>query len=357
MTHEQEQFLMSLIACPGPSNFEEGVQSIWRKETSKATTDIEILPHGNNVATLKGAQDISVMIIGHADEVGLIIKYISESGFLYVQNVGGVDPGMLPSQRVRILSSKIGAVVPGVVGRTSVHLMEKGESPKLKYSDVWIDIGAKNREEAEKLVAIGDVIIYGEDYQRLHGTRATARCFDNRIGIYIVAEVLKKLASRRDELKATVYGVSSIQEETGIWGAGGVGFAKNPTLAIALDVMPCTDSPGISRELHGDTKVSGGVVIDRGIRTNRKISKQLIAIAQEKSIPFQINIENGHTHTDADPISAVRAGIPVGVLSAPTRYLHSSCEVLDLEDLDHMVELLTEFILTLHDGIDFRPGV
>jgi endoglucanase len=264
---------------------------------------------------------------------------------------------MLPSHRVRILSSKTNGLVPGVVGLTSVHLKGKEDSGKVRYSDIWIDIGAATKEEAEALVAIGDVVIYGEGYQRLHGTRATARCFDNRIGLYIVAETMRNLAARKNELTATVFGLSSVQEETGLWAARHAGFSMNPTLAIAVDVMPSTDSPGISKELHGDTRVSGGAVIDRGIRTNKKISRMLVATAEEKSIKFQINIENGDTHTDADPISSQKAGIPIGVISAPTRYLHSACEVLDLVDLDHCVNLLTEFILSLKDGMDFRPGV
>jgi putative aminopeptidase FrvX len=168
---------------------------------------------------------------------------------------------------------------------------------------------------------------------------------------------MRALNARKSELKATVYGVSSIQEETGVWGARNVGYALNPTLAIAIDVMPCTDSPGISRELHGETKVSGGVVIGKGIRSNKKISNALVALAEKQAIPFQIDIENGNTSTDADPISMVRNGIPIGVLSAPTRYLHSACEVLDLVDLDHIVKLLTEYILSLDAKLELRPGV
>jgi endoglucanase len=357
MTDQQEQFLIRLIDTPGPSNHEEEVQRVWREEVQPAADRIDIDPHGNHIAVLNADQPISVMIAGHSDEVGLIVKYIADSGFLYVAPVGGVDPTMLPSHRVRILSSKTKSVVPGVVGLTSVHLKAKEETGKVKYSDIWIDIGASNKQEAEKLVSIGDAVIYGEGYQRLAGTRATARCFDNRIGIYVVAEVMRNLAARRSELSATVYGLSSVQEETGLWAAGHAGFGYQPTLAIAVDVMPSTDSPGISKELHGDTRVSGGAVIDRGIRTNKKISRMLEQTAEEKTIAYQINIENGHTHTDADPISSQRAGIPIGVVSAPTRYLHSACEVLDLTDLDHCVELITEFILRVKPGMDFRPGL
>lgn len=357
MTHEQEQFLQALIECPGPSNYEENVQKLWRDQISSHVDDIQVDVHGNNIATIKGSGSVSVLIVGHADEIGLIVKYISDTGFVYVAPVGGVEPGILPSHRVRILSSRTNSVIPGVVGRTSVHLKEKGDEGKMKFTNVYIDIGAKNKEEADKLVAIGDVVIYGEDYQKLHGTRATARCFDNRIGIYIVAETMKNIAAKKSELKATVYGVSSIQEETGLWAAGHAAYRTDPTMAIAVDVMPCTDTPGISKEMHGDTKVSGGAVIDKGIRINRKLSSRLINVAEAKSIPFQISIENGHTHTDADPISSIKGGIPIAVVSAPTRYLHSAIEVLDLTDLDHCVTLLTEFILSLDDSIELRPGI
>ena len=356
MTTQQEQFLQLLIDTPGPSNHEEEVQRIWREEIRSSVDTIDVDAHGNNIATLKAGTELSILLAGHSDEVGLIVKYIAENGFIYVMNVGGVDPGMLPSHRVRILSSITGKIVHGVVGLTSVHLKGKEDTGKLKYSDVWLDIGAVSKEEAEKLVAIGDVVIYGEGYQRLAGTRATARCFDNRIGIYIVAETMKNLALRKGELSATVYGLSSVQEETGLWGARHAGYSTQPTLAIAIDVMPCTDSPGISKELHGDTKMSAGAVIERGIRTNKKISKMLVATAVGKAIKYQINIENGDTHTDADPISSQRSGIPIGVISAPTRYLHSACEVLDLTDLDACVNLLTEFVLSLKPGTDFRPG-
>jgi len=358
MTQEQEQFLAKLIECPGPSNYEENVQKLWRSDVSPIVPDITIDPHGNNIATLKGTEDISVLIVGHADEIGLIVRYINSDGFIYVSKVGGVDPAILPSHRVRILSSKTNSTVHGVIGRTAPHQTSGDEKDKkITYSDVWIDIGAKDKAEAESLVGIGDVVIYGEGYQRLTGTRATARCFDNRIGIYIVAEVLKNLVKRKSELKATVYGVSSIQEETGVWGAGRAGYAINPTIAIALDVTPSTDSPGISKVLWGEVNVSKGAVFNKGIRSNRKITQLFVDTAEAHKIPYQIEVDNGHTSTDADPISQQRAGIPVGVLSPATRYLHSSCEILDLDDLDHCVNLLTEFILSLNAKMDFRNGV
>ncbi|MFI5263183.1 MAG: M42 family peptidase [Candidatus Kapaibacterium sp.] len=358
MTETQEQFLQKLIECPGPSNYEENVQKLWRSEVSPVIPEITIDPYGNNVATLKGTENISIMIVGHSDEIGLIVRYINSEGFIYVSRVGGVDPSILPSHRVRILSSKTGGTVHGVVGKTAPHQSTADEKDKkVTYSDIWIDIGAKDKAEAESLVGIGGVIIYCVCYQKITGTRAPARCFDNRIGIYIVAEVMKNLVKRKSELKATVFGVSSIQEETGVWGAGRIGYTLNPTLAIAIDVTPSTDSPGISKALWGEVNVSKGAVISKGIRNNRKISQLILDTAEKHKIPYQIEVDNGHTSTDADPISQTRGGIPIGVLSPATRYLHSSCEILDLDDLDHCVNLLTEFILALNEKVDFRNGM
>jgi len=177
-----------------------------------------------------------------------------------------------------------------------------------------------------------------------------ARCWDNRVGIFVVAEVLRNLSSVKN-LKKTVYGVSSTQEETGVWSAKMAAYAKNPTMAIAIDVMPSTDCPGILKEKWGETHVDRGPVITKGVRTSNLISNRLIETANRKKIPYQIEVDHGHTFTDADPISQVRAGIPIGVVSLPTRYLHSSVEVLSLKDVDQSIELLTEFIIK--DKFDF----
>jgi tetrahedral aminopeptidase len=342
MTQFQKKFLIRLLNEPSPSGYEESVQKIWKQEVSEFCKNISKDTHGNLTAVLNPGNEKSILIVGHSDEIGLIVNFVNDEGFIYVRGVGGVEPEILASHRVRIMTKK--GIINGVIGKTSVHLKTDDDKKTTKLHDVWIDIGAMNKKDALEHISMGDPVIFGEDFTQLTGDRAAARCWDNRVGIYVVAEVIRNL-SRVKNLKKTVYGVSSIQEETGVWGARGAAYLAKPTLAIAIDVMPSTDSPGILKEKFGDTKVGNGPVITRGVRTNNLISDKLIAIAVKKKMPYQIEVDAGHTWTDADPISQVRSGIPIGVVSLATRYLHSAVEILSLNDIDRTIELLTQFIV------------
>ena len=342
MTNEQKQFLVNLVNTPAPSGFEEPVQQIWKDEVSKFCPDIKKDIHGNLTATLNPGRERSIMIVGHSDEIGLIINYINDDGFIYVKPIGGVDPTILASHRARILTKK--GVVDAVIGRTSLHLLSNAQrDKKLELHDVWLDIGAKNRKDAEKYVSIGDPVVFGGDFCEMTNGTATSRCWDNRIGVYIVAETLRKL-SKVKNLKNTVYGVSSVQEETGVFGAGNPAFSFKPNAAIAIDVMPSSDQPEIPKERFGVTKLGLGPVITRGVRSNNKLADELINTAKRIKMKHQIEVDFGHTWTDADPISQSRGGVAIGVVSVATRYLHSSVETLSLKDIDLTVDLLADFI-------------
>ncbi|MBZ0202603.1 MAG: hypothetical protein K8I03_06270 [Ignavibacteria bacterium] len=342
MTNEQNQFLVNLVNTPAPSGFEEPVQKIWKEEVEKFCPDITKDVHGSLTAVLNPGKDRSIMIVGHSDEVGLIINYINDDGFIYVRPIGGIDATILASHRARILTKK--GVVHAVIGRTSLHLLTNTQKDKkLEMHDVWLDIGAKNRKDAQKYISIGDPVVFGENYEELTNGTAVSRCWDNRIGVYIVAETLRKL-SKVKNLKNTVYGVSSVQEEAGVWGAGNPAYIYKPNAAIAIDVIPCSDQPEIPKEKFGVTKLSEGPVITRGVRSNNKIADELIEAAKRKKMKYQIDVDYGHTWTDADPISQSRSGIAIGVVSVATRYLHSSVETLSLKDIDLTVDLLTEYI-------------
>lgn len=342
MTNEQKQFLVNLVNTPAPSGFEEPVQKIWKEEVEKFCPDISKDVHGNLTAVLNGGKERSIMIVGHSDEVGLIINYINDDGFIFVRPIGGIDPTILASHRAKILTKK--GPVPAAIGRTSLHLLTAAQrDKKLEMHDVWLDIGAKNRKDAEKYVSIGDPVVFGGDYEEMTNGTAISRCWDNRIGVYIVAETLRKL-SKVKNLKNTVYGVSSVQEETGVWGAGNPAYNFKPNAAIAIDVIPTSDQPEIPKERFGVTKLGLGPVITRGVRTNNTLSDELIEASKRKKMKIQIDVDYGHTGTDADPISQSRGGVAIGVVSVATRYLHSSVETLSLNDIDMTVDLLTEFI-------------
>jgi len=352
MRQESKDFLVRLLDEPSPSNFEAKAQRIWRGYVEPFVNRVEVDVYGNHTAILEGKSDVSVMIVGHSDEIGLIIKRVDDDGQLRFGKIGGVDPAVLAGTRVRILTAK--GLVPGVVGLPAIHLLPKGETSKApKLEDLTIDIGAKNKRDALRLVSIGDPAIFGEDFRELANGFASHRAFDNRMGCWVVAEALR-IASRARGRRATVYGVSSVQEETGVWGAGLVADRYMPTLAVAVDVCHDTSTPGIGKGFV-DVRCGKGPVITKGIRTSRRVFDLLETAAKSAKVTVQVDIDEGHTWTDADPISARRTGVPVQCLSVPCRYMHTPCEVIHLDDLEKAAALLGHFVSTLPARVNLAP--
>jgi endoglucanase len=282
----------------------------------------------------------------------MVVINIDDSGYLYFNRIGGVDPSILPSQRVRVLSK--GGPIRGVVGKKAAHLLDAGDDKLPKIYDLWIDIGAKDKADAQSKVRIGDPIVFGEDFEEMQNGYAVARDFDNRVGCYIAAETLRVLGGVQG-LKATMYAVSSAQEETGVWGAGPIAYALKPTLGIELDVTHATDYPGLSKNRFGDVQLGKGPVISRGVKTSEIVFDLLTETAQQHSIPYQVEVEVGRTGTDADVMADRGPGIAVTVVSIPNRYMHTSTELIHLDDLDNCVRLLVEFIQTLDGNTNLIP--
>lgn len=353
MRASAKNFLVRLLDEPAPTSFEAPAQRIWCDYVAPLVDRIETDVYGNRTAVLPGSGKASVMVVGHADEIGLIVKRLDDSGQIWFGKIGGVDPGILPGTRVRILTRK--GLVPGVIGRTAVHLLPTGSPPKSpKLTELTIDIGATSKKETQKLVAIGDPVVFGEDFGELAGGFASHRAFDNRMGCWIVAEMLRIL-SRAKSRVATVYGVSSVQEETGVWGAGLVADRYLPTVAIAVDVTHDTTTPGITSTEFCEIKAGAGPVLGRGVRSNQKTYELLEKAARSVKIAVQVEIDEGYTGTDADPISARRTGVPVGNVSVACRYMHTPCEVIHLRDLEQSAQLLAKFIGLVTDRVDFTP--
>jgi endoglucanase len=353
MRPESKEFLVRLLNEPAPSSFETPAQRIWRRYVEPVADRFEIDVYGNHTAILEGPDRLSVMIVGHADEVGLIVRRIDEGGHLSFGKIGGVDPAVLPGTRVRVLGAK--GPVPGVIGLPAIHLMPRGETSKApKLEDLAIDIGATGRKDALKHVAVGDPVVFGEDFREMANGFASHRAFDNRMGCWVVAEALRAVAKAKGR-RAKVYGVSSVQEETGVWGAGLVADRYLPSLAIAVDVGHDTSTPGIGKSAHADVRCGKGPVLTRGIRTSRRVFELLEAAAKAARIPYQVAVDEGATWTDADPISARRTGVPVGVLEVPCRYMHTPAEVIHLGDLENAAKLLAAFIVRLSDKVDLVP--
>ena len=352
MDRSARRFLEDLLRTPGPSGFEGAVQDVWRSYVGKVAK-VERDVHGNQYATLPGRSERSLIVAGHSDEVALIVQYIDDDGFIYVRAIGGVDPTILPSHRVTILGHE--GHLRGVIGKKAFHLRERdGEEKPPRIDDLYIDIGAATKAEAAKLVEVGDPVIFGEAIEPLIGEYATARNFDNRIGCFVAAEALRALAAGKKRPGFTVHAVSSVQEETGLWGAGNITARLKPDAAVAVDVTHDTHHPGVKRQKHGDVRCGAGPVLTRGVRTNKVLFEEIRAAAKTARLPHQVETDQGHTHTDADPISARLEGVPVAVLSVPCRYMHTSCEVIHLGDLDRAVELVVVAAQKIDPGIDLR---
>jgi putative aminopeptidase FrvX len=289
-----------------------------------------------------------------AVEYRLQVTHIDDDGFLYVDAIGGWDPVVLVGQRVRLLGSK--GDVPGVLGRKPIHLMKEEDRKKVpEVRDLWVDLGAGSREEAEALgVRVGDPAVLSPAFLRLAGDRIVSRAIDNRVGAYVVLEALRLLA-RDGAPNAGAVAVATVQEEIGYSGGGArsSAFALEPDVALVVDVTFATDVPEVNKKEVGDHKVGGGPVLSRGSATHPLVFERLVAAAQAEEIPFTVQAAPRSTRTDADGIFLVRSGVPTGVVSVPSRYMHSPNELVSEGDLDRTSRLLAGFVRSLEEDASF----
>ncbi len=347
------QFLRQLVKAPSPSGFEQPVQKIVREQMAKFADEVKTDVHGNVIAVKNPGGSPRLMLAGHCDEIGFMIRYIDKAGFIFFSSIGGVDAHIVPGKRVKI-HTRNGPVL-GVVGKKPIHIMEQEEKKKVvKLSEQWIDIGVKDKKEAEKLVSIGDPITFSEGLERLQGELVISRGFDDKMGTFAVCEVLRDIADK--PLEAAVFATSTVQEEVGLRGARTAAYFINPQVGIAVDVGIATDFPGVDKKKEGDIRVGEGAILYRGANINPKVEELLITTAQEEHIPYQLSGEAKATPTDANVIQISRAGVAAGLVSVPLRYLHSPVEVLSLRDLENVVKLLSVFTQRVNGKMSFIPG-
>jgi len=290
------------------------------------------------------------MLSGHIDEIGLMITHIDDQGLLRFTGVGGWDPQVLVGQRVRIQTGD--GEVPGVIGKKAIHVMEADERKKIsEIKSLWIDIGAKDGEEAKGMVTVGDVGVLDQDLLELPNGRIASRSLDNRMGALVVLEALRLLSE--EEIAAEVVAVASVQEEIGLYGARGAAFGLDPDVAIAADVTHATDTPGVSKNENGDHALGSGPVIARASVLSPIVTEGLIAAAEEAGITYTLQADSRSTGTDADAIHFSRAGIATGLVSCPNRYMHSPNEIVELEDLENCARLISIYVRELDANTDF----
>jgi endoglucanase len=354
MNDERFAFLKELVEAPSPSGYEQPARMIWRREVEAAADELRTDLHGNTIAALNPGGSPRVMLAGHVDEIGFIVNYIDDEGFVYFGGIGGHDPFVVPGQRVCIHTAT--GPFLGAIGRRPVHFLRGEEREKgVELHDLWIDLGVRSREEAAQRVRVGDPITFAAGLERLEDDRVVSRGLDNKMGAFIVAETLKAVATRQP--KAALFAVATVQEEIGLRGAYTSTFSVDPQVGIAIDVTHALDHPGASGEKkrYGDVGLGRGPVIMRSPSVNPVVFDRLIAAAMAAEIPYQIEPAGGSSGTDADAVQRSRGGVATGVVSVALRYMHTPVEVLELGDIDHTIDLLAEFIVRLDRETDFTP--
>jgi len=356
MRKESYAFLKKLLETPSPSGFETRNQGVWADYVGGFADKVQSDAYGNAFATLKGKGGPTVLISGHVDELGFMVNYITDEGFIYFTGIGGVDRSLVRGQRVTVHGA--GGPVPGVTGLLAIHLQEPDDRKKVpELHDMFIDIGARTRAEAEKLVSVGDPITYSADVLELSNGRIAARGCDNRIGVWAAAEALRLIAATKKPIAATTLAVSTIQEENGLFGATMVGYSLRPDVALVVDVTHGTDIPACAKTKFGDVRLGRGPVISVGSSNHPVVVERLRAVAKKAGIPIQLEANPRRTGTDADAIFLQRGGIPTVSLGLPNRYMHSPVEVIELSDLQALAELLAAFTASVKPGESFAVPV
>jgi endoglucanase len=350
-------FLQALTEAPSPSGYEVPAAELLRARLARTTDSVETNILGSVHATLRGnGEGPSVMIAGHIDEIGLMVKYIDTDGFISFDAIGGVDAAILPGMRVNVYGTgdKTTTLLRGVMGRKPIHLIEPDERKNVtKIDKLFIDVGLSGKE-VKKLIRIGDPITYGVGFETYGNGFAVARAFDDKIGVWIAVRVLEELKKAGGAVGDFV-AAGTVQEEIGLRGGTTSAYGVDPFVGISAEVGHATDYPGIEKTKYGAAKCGDGPLIARGPNINPVLFERLVAAAEKAKVSYQIGPEARATGTDANPIQISRGGKVAGLISIPLRYMHTPTEVLKLDDLDSAVKLLTRFVLDLDGEVDFTP--
>jgi endoglucanase len=345
--------LLKLLSAAGPSGYEQAPAAVFR-EAAGAFAEVTNDTVGSTVAKVPGtAAGRSVAIVGHIDEIGLIVHHIDDDGFLWFTGVGGWDPVILVGQRVE-LSTRDGVVL-GVVGKKPIHLLKTDEDrkkvPELKQ--LHIDIGAKDGDDARGRVRVGDVAVISGGPLELPNGRIVSRSLDNRVGTFVALETAR-LVAEAGGAPGDVYAAAVAQEEITFAGARTTAFSLKPDVAIAVDVTFATDAPGTDEKELGRHHFGSGPALTRGSTLDPAVFELLYETAEAEGIPFTVSASARATGTDADAVHLSGAGIPTGVVSVPLRYMHSPVEMVQLDDIENTARLLAAFARRLDPGTDFR---
>ena len=352
MRKESLQFLKDLLIAPSPSGFEQPAQRVVRQYAREFAEDVRTDVHGNVVAALNHEGRPRVMLAGHCDQIGMMVRYINDEGYLHFAPIGGIDSAVLSGARVIVHGAN--GPVPGVVGRTAIHILPPDDRNKLpETAKLWIDIGAKDKKAAEKLVAVADSVTFDVPVQELQQDYLTAAGIDDKIGSFVVMEALRLLAGK--PLQCAVFAVSTVQEEVGLRGAVTSTYHLHPEVGIAVDVTHASDYPGGDKPKNGEISLGKGPVIDRGANINPVLGQRLLDTAKKAKIAVQIAAAPGGTGTDANAMQLSRGGVATALIGISNRYMHTPSEIVSLGDAESAAKLIAETLRGLTPETNFIP--
>lgn len=355
MRKQSLTFLEKLLSAPSPSGYEQPAQRMFREYIAPfCQVSSDVLGNVYGFIPGQGKDRPKVMLVGHCDEIGLQVKYIDDKGFLYFAAIGGVDAHLTPGKVVKIHTAD-GPLV-GVIGKRPIHLIDsKDRETVVKLDAQYIDIGVKDKKEAQKLVRVGDCITFDSDFIRLQGDRVASRGFDDKAGAFVVAEVLRLVAAESKKLLVDLYGVSSVQEEIGLRGGTTSSYTVNPDIGICVEVDFATDQPDVERKHNGEVALGKGPVLARGANINHELFELLYSTAQKDKIPVQLTATPRATGTDANVMQISRNGVATALVKLPLRYMHTPVEVLSLADLETAAKLIVATLKRISNADVFLP--
>ncbi len=356
MRKESLKFLEQLLDAPSPSGYEQPAQRVFRGYVASFCDELTTDVMGNVLARIsgKGKNLPRVMIVGHTDEIGLQIKYIDDKGFLYFAAVGGVDAHLTPGKRVAVHTAN--GVLSGVIGKKPIHLMDnKDRETVVKLESQYIDIGASDKKEAQKLVRVGDAVTFESTFTRLQNDLVSSRGFDDKAGCFVVAEVLRLVAASGKKLAIDLYGVSSVQEEIGLRGGTTSCYSINPDVGICVEVDFATDQPDVEKKHNGEVALGKGPILTRGANINPHLFELLLAAAGKEKIDIQHTASPRGTGTDANVMQISRGGVATALVKIPLRYMHTPIETVSLSDMENAAKLIVAALGKISSREEFIP--
>jgi len=356
MTDDAKSFFFDLLDTPSPTGFEVPGQRIWTDYVRDHADEVKSDAYGTAWATLEGTagEPPRVMLDAHVDEIGFMVRHITDDGFIHINRIGGSDRAIARGLRVRILGED--GPVTGVVGNTAIHIRDTKNEKVPKVHELFVDIGASDQEEVhDRGIRVGHPMVFDVGPTDLTKSRITARAIDNRLGGFIIAQAVARLADDRPDW--TVQAANSVQEEIGGHGAEMITHRLNPDAAVAFDVTHATDSPGINSKKHGLVEIGEGPTVTHGTSNHPQLVERVVDVAEAEDIPLQHEPSSRRTGTDTDSIFKTRSGVPSVLLSVPLRYMHSTVEVVDTDDIEHCVQLYAAVVRSFRSDEEFSVSL